>query len=393
MTVATAVRATPSMRIAMFSESYLPRISGVVHSLVAFVSALRAEGHRVIVVAPRVPGHQDADPDVIRCPSLRTREADFPAGIPFGPGVWRTLRALEADIVHTHGPFTMGAAAAGLARRRGLPLVFTHHTLYDEYVHYAPGPRWLLRPMVRGYATRYANRCDCIIAPSRALAARLRAQGVGSRIEVLSTGALDPQVFRSLDPSWVRPAFGLQPGRPLLVTASRMAREKSVDLVLQAFAGIVRHRDAVLLVVGGGPEEAALRRLAGQLGLGSHVVFTGLQPHRKALECMAAADVFVFGSQTETQGLVIMEAMAAGVPAVAVDAGGVADAVRDGLTGYLVRPSPDALAEKVVHLLDNTVLRQTMAARAKEAAQEYALPALTRRLVDIYQSLLPVRRR
>lgn len=393
MTVATAVGATPSMRIAMFSESYLPRISGVVHSLAGFVSSLRAEGHRVIVVAPRVSGYQDMDPDVIRYPSLRTREADFPVGIPYAPGAWRTLLASDVDVVHTHGPFAMGAAAARLARRGSLPLVFTHHTLYDEYVHYAPGPKWLLRPVVRGYVTRYANRCDCIIAPSRDLAARLRAQGVGRRIEVLSTGALDPQMFSSLDPSWVRPAFGIQLGRPLLVTASRMAREKSVDLVLQALAGIVRHRDAVLLVVGGGPEEAALRRLAGHLGLGSHVVFTGLQPHRKALECVAAADVFVFGSQTETQGLVIVEAMAAGVPAVAVAAGGVADAVRDGFTGYLVRPSPDALVEKVVHLLDNIVLRQTMAARAKEAAQDYALPALTRRLVDIYQSLLPVRRR
>jgi len=382
-----------TMRIAMFSESYLPRISGVVHSLVAFVSELRAAGHRVIVVAPRAPGYQDADPDVIRCPSVRTRQADFPVGIPYGPRVWGKLLALQVDVVHTHGPFIMGTAAARLARRRGLPLVFTHHTLYDEYVHYAPGPAWLLRSVIRRYTTRYANRCDCVIASSQVLAARLRAQGVGSRIEVLPTGALDPRVFASLDPSWVRPAFGLPPGRPLLVTASRMAREKSVDLVLDAFARIVRQRDAVLLVVGGGPEEGALRQLAEALGLNSRVVFTGLLPHRKALECIAAADLFVFGSQTETQGLVILEAQAAGVPAVAVNAGGVADAVRDGLTGYLVPPSPAALAEKVVHLLDNTVLRQAMAARAKEAVQEYALPALTQRLVDLYRSLLPVRRR
>ena len=381
------------MRIAMFSESYLPRISGVVHSLTAFVASLRADGHGVLVVAPRVRGYHDGDPDVLRYPSVPTPQYDFPLGIPYAPAAWRMLMARELDVVHAHAPFTMGRAAARLARRRGLPLVFTHHTLYDEYVHYAPGPASLLRPLARWYTTRYANRCDCVIAPSRTLVARLRAQGVRSRIEVLPTAALDLQLFGSLDPSWVRPEFGLPPDRPLLVTASRLGKEKSVDLVLQAFAQVIRRRDALLLVVGGGPEEATLRCMSGELNLGSRAVFTGLQPHRRTVECIAAADIFIYGSQTETQGLVVVEAMAAGVPAVAVDAGGVGDAVRDGVTGFLVPPSAAALAEKVVHLLDDATLRRTMAARAKEVAQEFALPALTRRLVEIYQSLLPARRR
>src|SRR5437667_170680 len=273
------------LRIAMFSESYLPRISGVVHSLTAFASSLRAEGHRVFIVAPRVRGYLDADPDVLRVPSVPTPYYDFPLGLGYTPAVWRTLMASQLDVVHAHAPFTMGSAGAHLARRRGLPLVFTHHTLYDEFVHYAPGPKWLLRSLTRWYVRRYADRCDCVIAPSATLVARLRAQGVRNRIEVLPTA--------------------------------------------------------------GG----------------------------------------------ETQGLVTVEAMAAGVPAVAVNAGGVGDAVRDGLTGFLVPPSAAALAEKVIDLLDDAALRRTMAAHAKEVAAEFALPALTRRLVEIYRSLLPVRRR
>lgn len=393
MTVAVAVRSDPLMRVAMFTESYLPRISGVVHSVTSFVTGLRAQGHQVTIVAPQLSGYRDADPEIVRFPSVRTRQADFPIGIPYAPTAWRQLLRMDLDLVHTHAPFTMGVAAARLARRRGLPLVFTHHTLYDEYVHYAPGPAWLLRSLVRAYTVRYANRCDCVIAPSRALEARLRAQGVRGRIEVLSTAALDPELIASLDPSWVRPAFNLPLARPLLVTASRLAREKSVDLVLHAFARVVRTHDAVLLVVGGGPEEAALHRLADDLHLGARVVFAGMQSHRRTLECLAAADVFVFGSQTETQGLVVVEAMAAGTAVVAVNAGGIADAVRDGDTGVLVPPEPDPLAESVVHLLDNTPLRQRLTARAKEAASEYVVPALTRRLVEIYQSLLPVHRR
>lgn len=393
MTVAVAVRSDSLMRMAMFTESYLPRISGVVHSVTSFVTALRAQGHQVTIVAPQVSGYRDADREVFRFPSVRTRQADFPIGIPYAPVAWRRLLTMDLDLVHTHAPFTMGAAAARLARRRGLPLVFTHHTLYDEYVHYAPGPAWVLRPLVRAYTVRFANHCDCVIAPSRALQARLRAQGVRGRIEVLSTAALDPEMISSLDPSWVRPAFNLPPDRPLLVTASRLAKEKSIDLVLRAHARVVRTHEAVLLVVGGGPEEAALQRLADDLHLGTRVVFAGMQSHRRTLECLAAADAFVFASQTETQGLVVIEAMAAGTAVVAVNAGGVADAVRDGDTGVLVPPVPDALAESVVHLLDNTPLRQRLVARGKEAALEFAVPALTRRLVEIYQSLLPVHRR
>ena len=393
MTVAVAVRSDSLMRMAMFSESYLPRISGVVHSVTSFVTALRAQGHQVTIVAPQVSGYRDADPETLRFPSVRTRQTDFPIGIPYAPAVWRQLLTMDLDLVHTHAPFTMGAAAARLARHRGLPLVFTHHTLYDEYVHYAPGPAWALRGLVRAYTVRYANRCDCVIAPSPAVQARLRAQGVRSRIEVLPTAALDPELIFSLDPSWVRPAFNLPAARPVLVTASRLAREKSVDLVLRAFARVVRSRDATLLVVGGGPEETALHRLADDLDLGGRVVFAGMQSHRRTLECLAAADVFVFASQTETQGLVVIEAMAAGTAVVAVNAVGIADAVRDGDTGVLVPPDPDALAESMVHLLDNIPLRQRLAARAKEGASEFAVPALTRRLVEIYQSLLPVHRR
>jgi glycosyltransferase involved in cell wall biosynthesis len=381
------------MRMAMFTESYLPRISGVVLSMTSFVGALRVQGHQVTIVAPSVPGYRDVDPEVVRFPSVRTRQADFPIGIPYAPAVWQQLLTMDLDLVHTHAPFTMGAAAVRLARRRSVPLVFTHHTMYDEYVHYAPGPAWALRPMVRAYTVGFANRCDCVIAPSHALQARLRAQGVHGRIEVLSTAALDPELISSLDPSWVRSTFRLPPALPLLVTASRLAREKSVDLVLRAFARVVQTRDACLLVVGGGPEEGTLQRLAEDLHLGTRVVFAGMQSHRRTLECMAAADIFVFGSQTETQGLVVIEAMAAGTAVVAVNAGGVAEAVRGGEAGVLVPPVPDALAESMVNLLDNAPLRQRLAARAKEAASEYAVPALTRRLVEIYQSLLPVHRR
>lgn len=381
---------THSLRIVMCSESYLPRISGVAHSLSALTRALRARGHRVLIAAPRYPGYTDDDPDVIRFPSLRPpHEPDFPIALPLAPAPWGRLLDAEPDLVHTHAPFLMGAVGARLARRTGRPLVFTHHTLYDEYVHYAPFvSRRITAPAVRRYVTAYANRCACVIAPSRAVAERLRSQGVTSRIAVITTGAIDPEMFAHLDPRGVRAEYGLPPDVPLFVTASRLAQEKSVHLVLEAFARIAAQRPAALLIIGGGPEEEHLRTLARDLGVGDRAVFTGLLPHRRALACMAAGDVFLYASQTETQGLVVAEAMAAGVPVVAVDASGVSEAVTDGISGFLVAPEVEALAARGMALLHDPARRRAMGQAAREAARAYRLDVVTDRVVDVYESVL-----
>ncbi|MDQ7843256.1 MAG: glycosyltransferase [Armatimonadota bacterium] len=381
---------TRPLCIAMCSESYLPRTSGVVHSLAALSRALRDRGHRVVIAAPRYPGHTDEDPDVIRFPSLRPpHQPDFPLALPYAPTAWRRLDAVGPELVHTHGPFVMGAVALRLARRRRLPLVFTHHTLYDEYVHYAPLlSRRVSAPAVRRFVTAYANRCACVVAPTRAVAQRLREQGVRARIAVIPTGTIDLQIFAGLDRDGVRGAYGIPQDIPLVVTASRLGREKSVSLVLEAFARIAARRPGMLLVVGGGPEEKRLRAQAADLGLRERVVFAGALPHRRALAAIAAGDLFLYASQTETQGIVVVEAMAAGVPVVAVDAAGVSEAVADGQTGLLAPAEAEALAARALALLDDPARRRAMGAAAREAARAYALDAVTDRMEALYASLL-----
>ncbi len=372
----------------MVADSYLPYISGVVISVAAFVRALRADGHRVVVAAPRYPGHLDDDPDVVRLPSLPAPGTPaFRLLLPLPGRLLRDPRVHEVDVVHVHGPFLAGILGAAVARRLRRALVFTHHTLYDQYVHYVPLlPAALTRSAARLWVRAFANRCDLVIAPSEVIRARLRVLGVTARIEVLPTGGIDPGQLDRLDGTEVRARYGIPPQAPLLVSVSRLAPEKSVDLVLRAFQQVAEPCGAYLLIVGDGPSAGDLRRLAGDLGITGRVRFTGALPHAAALEAMVAGDLFVFASQTETQGVVLVEAMAAGLPVVAVARAGAAEVVRDGEGGMLVEPAPEALAAVVRRLLAEPARRAAMSRRAREIAAGYAVPTLARRLAALYQS-------
>lgn len=374
----------------MFTDSYLPRVSGVVHSLEMLSRGLRAAGHEVVIVAPAYRDYRDTDTDVIRFPSFRPlRGENFPLALPFSRAARQRLAHVPLDLVHTHTPFVLGTVAAQEARRRRVPLVFTHHTLYEEYVHYAGWiPAAVSRRAVRAYVRRFANRTACTIAPSQAVAAYLRSRGVGSRIEVVPTGMIDLSEFHDLTPEWVRTTYGVAADRPLLVTASRLGKEKSVHLLIEAFARIPARYHATLLIVGGGPALDDLQTLTGRLGLGRRTVFAGLQPHRRALECIAASDLFLFASQTETQGLAVIEAMAAGVPVVAVNAGGVSDAVTHGVTGFLTDRTTTDLADRTRILLDEPSRRRQFGAAGRAAAQKFSIEQVTDAMIRVYESVL-----
>jgi 1,2-diacylglycerol 3-alpha-glucosyltransferase len=381
------VRDAGRVRIGMFSDSYLPRISGVVRSVESFVTELRRQGHIAAVYAPGYEGYADADPDVVRFPSVRAPGVpDFPLAIPFARRFVPDIQHRGLDVVHTHSPFLMGAAGHYAARRLRLPLVFTHHTMYSEYVHYVPlVSHGFSREVVTRYTVRYCNRCALVIAPSEVVRGHLVSAGVGARVEVLPTAGLELARYARLDPAWVRPRYGIPARAPLVITVGRLAREKRFDVLLEAFAAAARAGPPRLLVVGGGPQEGELRQIAGALEIAGQVVFSGPLAHDRVLDCYAAADLFAFASPTETQGLVVVEAMAAGLPVVAVGQGGVAEVVRNGETGLLVEAEAGRLGAAIRRLLDDAVLRRRCAAAAREAARAYAIDEIVHRLVSLYR--------
>lgn len=366
----------------MFTDSYRPRVSGVVHSVGMLARCLRARGHRVHVFCPRHPGYADEEPDVHRLPSVVTRKnRDFPLLLPVAGVIRRVVQQMGLDVLHAHSPFVAGHMAMRVGG--GRPVVFTHHTLYTEFVHYWPVPQRLARWWVRRHVVRFANRCDAVIVPTRVVERMLRDQGVRRRIEVISTALLDLEAIASV-PAPPREPFG---DTPLVVCAGRMGHEKSMEVVVQAFAIVRARRPAHLVMVGGGPALAELQNLAGRLGVGDYVTFTGELPHEAAIGWMKAADVFAFASQTETQGLVVAEAMACGVPVVAVAAGGVAEAVVHGRTGLLTDPDPGSLAEAIDRLLGDGDHRRSLGEAAGLAAQDFSADAIAERTLEVYRSL------
>ncbi|MDR5708379.1 MAG: glycosyltransferase family 4 protein [Armatimonadota bacterium] len=374
--------------MALFSDSYRPRLSGVVHSVAALVRALRRRGVRAHLFAPAHPGYRDPEPDVHRLRAFRLPQyPDFPLLVPVQPGMMRRIQAIGPAVIHVHSPFTAGRLGLGAARALGVPLIFTHHTLYPEYVHYIPWiPRAVAARLVRAHVVRFCNRCDAVIAPSRAVRDLLRAQGVRSRIEVIPTAALDLEGIARIPPA-DRRVLGIPPHRVLLVYVGRLAREKNLDLLLEAFARACNARPLHLLLVGHGPQRTELERRAREAGILDRVTFAGALPHEEALAWMKASDVFVFASRTETQGLAVVEAMACGLPVTAVRATGTSETVTHGQTGLLVDPDPEALASAMARLVDQPGLQRELAEQARAAATQWSEAAQAERVLALYRSV------
>lgn len=374
------------MRVALFTNNYLPFCGGVTTSVETLRRGLEAAGHEAWVFAPRFPGADRPGARVLRYPSIQAPTyPEFALAVPIAPRLAAKARALDLDVFHAHHPFLLGPAARRLARRLGRPLVFTYHTRYERYAHYVPLRRaWVERAAVH-LSTRFAARADAVIAPSARIRDELRERGVTAPIAVIPTG-VDVSHFTPGDRAAARREVGLDPDDPIVLYVGRLDPEKSVERVLAAFERIAGTVPAARLVlVGQGTQAAALRAQAGRSAAAARVHFVGVRPHDALPAWYRAADVFLFASETETQGLVLAEAGACGLPAVAVSAPGCDEVVRDGETGILTKPEPAALADAAIGLLLDGARRAAMSARAREvAARDFDAHLQIERTLAVY---------
>jgi 1,2-diacylglycerol 3-alpha-glucosyltransferase len=337
------------MNILMMTNTYKPLLGGLEKSVEAFANEFRNVGHRVIIVAPDYSG-MEPEEDLIRIPAVQNfNGSDFSLQLPI-PGVLAdALGNFRPDIVHSHHPFLIGDTALRVASRYNVPLVFTHHTLYEENVHYVPGNEEALKRFVIQLSSGYANLADRAFAPSESVMYMMRERGVETPIDVVPTG-IYVENFEPDAGKLFREKYGIAPNAFVIGHLGRLAPEKNLEFLTRAVLEFLKdHSEAHFLVAGKGPSEEGIAQIMAQAGLRDRLHLTGVVKGDDLISAYHAMDVFVFASQSETQGLVLTEAMAAGIPVVGVDAPGVREVVHDGINGCLLAHED---IEDFVHALE-----------------------------------------
>lgn len=375
------------MHISMWSDSYYPYISGVTRSIATAKETLQKLGHEVSVFCPSYPGTPPEE-NIYRFPSIRAlTNPGYYVGLPVYPNLSLKLKKLSPNVIHIHSPFNLGKLGLKMGRKMDLPVVFTYHTMYNMYSHYVPLFGTKAARVVENSAFRTARKVDAVIAPSSVIRDYLRRHGIKSKIFVIPSG-VDVHQFRTGNPNYIRRRYKLPKEVPILVTCGRLGREKNLEVLLQAFSIITKKVDSFLLLVGDGPLRKSLQQLCESLGISEKTIFTGKLPPDVMPHVYAVGDIFLFTSLTDTQGLVIAEAKAAGLPAVAVGALGVKDMVQDEIDGYLCDNHPGEIAEKAIYLLKNPSRLATMKKNAWMNAMNFSKERSAEKLLQCYQFLV-----
>jgi 1,2-diacylglycerol 3-alpha-glucosyltransferase len=382
------------MRILMISDVYFPRINGVSTSIQTFRRGLHAAGHETILIAPEYPGAPaDHETAILRVPSR---------GVPRDPedramklGALRALRAeierVEPDLVHIQTPFIAHYHGTALARALRVPVIETYHTYFEEYLHhYVPlMPRAVMRFVARRFTVSQCNVLDALVVPSRAMEQALLDYGVRCPMHIIPTG-MEMERFAGGNGQRFREQLGIASGQPVLVHVGRIAHEKNIEFLFRMFDRVVRSKPgAVFIVAGEGPALASCKAYVRSVGIAQHVRFVGyLSRERELLDCYRAGDLFVFSSRTETQGLVLLEAMALGVPVVSTAHMGTAD-IMNPQRGARVAPDDEAeFANIVLQLLEDAPRRAAMSAEARAYAATWSASAMADRLAGLYSAVL-----
>lgn len=380
------------MRIALFSEAYLPMVNGVAVAVATLRQELERLGHEVCVFAPMYPGHTDNATGIVRCPSLSLpTNPRYPIGFPFVfPHVWRAVRKFQPDVIHSHSLFGMGRVAARMARRLDLPLIFTYHTLIEAYTHYIPFPQPVVRWMARRESRRFSNRADLVVAPGHAACEALFSYGVRSPIEVIPTGIDLSLAEKHAEP--LQKCWGIPEGAPVVAFTGRIAREKNIELLIEAFA-IVAQRipDAHLVMIGSGPWQDQMLRMAERSGLGDRTHVTGFLARETVFDILKQCCIFAFPSITDTQGIAVLEAMSCGLPAIAARSAAIEGVLRHMSEGLVVEPKADAFGNALACLLSDASERERMGTAARMRAREFSAATCAERVVAAYTRVQTLR--
>jgi glycosyltransferase involved in cell wall biosynthesis len=380
------------MKIALVTDTYFPRVNGVSTSMRTFAREFAKMGHEVHIHAPAFPGHAE-DPEPFRVVRYPSWYLFFDPEDRLGHADKAQIRAFldeKYDMVHTQTPFTLGKPAVKWARRSGARVVHTYHTLFTAYVeHYL----WFLPKAFGVWYAKYVSRtycdsCDLTVTPSGEMRRELASYGTRCPIEVIPTG-IPLERFEGADPAKFRRDHGFTEKDRLLLFVGRVAEEKNIDFQMRVFKRLMEKVPDLHFVIGGaGPSLEKLKAYAGEIGIAERTHFLGYISGTLWRDCYAAADLFFFASLTETQGLVVTEAMAAGTPVVAIARMGIRDVMAEQKGGLTVEPDEEEFYQASLRMLTDGELYARKKAETLTEAARWSSGAMAKKMLEAYEGLL-----
>lgn len=380
------------MRVAIFTNNYLPNPFGVSSSIESFRKEFEKAGHTVYVFAPEAKGYADENRNVFRYPAidLKFRGIRFPIAIPYSRKIDRILDKLEIDIFHSQHPNLLGSVARKWAKKKNVPLVFTWHTLYDKYTHFAPSfiPGKIATWWVISNAVNYANKADAVVVPTASVEKIIRKWGVRNKNIVPVMTGVEDEIFKNADGVKIRNKHRIGQEKIVLTLVSRFTEEKNIRFLFEAVADFLKNRnDVVFLAKGIGNLLEEMKEYVAQEKIEKKVVFANDTDQRG--DVFLAGDIFVYASKSETQGMVISEAMYCGLPIVAVRATGVEDLVMDGTSGMLVSENKQEFFQALKKLANDMELRKRFSENAKKITQEnYTASICAGKMLEVYENTI-----
>ena len=386
------------MRIAFFTNCYKPLVNGVVTSISSLKEAYERKGHEVYIFAPRVEDYLDQEKNVFRYRSVNlTSKVKYPLPIPLSFRAKKVITEFNPDIVHFHHPFLLSSPAIMYGRKLGIPKILTIHTQYEQYAYYiSPIPERVTHEAIKMIISNLAYKTDCITTPSASMKKIIENYGIKNRIEVIPN-AIHLISFKEDDElkrTEIRKKYNLKENDKIILFVGRVASEKSIDRIIKALA-IIKKRNTdkeKLLIVGNGPAMDELKQLARTLKVEEDVIFAGTISYEEIQHYYKMAYVFTIASTTETFGIVTIEALASGVPVVAVKAPGAADILTDAVDGLLVDDNVEKIANALEKIIKEPELREKLSRGALKTSEKYSINTISEVMLNLYREVIEIKK-
>lgn len=378
------------MKIGLFTDTYYPQINGVATSVLILKENLEMLGHEVYVFTTTDPNLKEKEKNVYRMPSLPFASARR-LGMFYHPKLVKFIKGLHLDVIHTHTEFSLGIFGRAMAKKLHIPLLHTYHTIYEDYTHYIVKFKmfdFIAKNTARRISSNFCNSVDKVIAPTEKVRDLLLLYNVKQQIAIIPTG-IELKKFTAFDKSSIavqniRNDLRIREKDKVLLYIGRISEEKNIAELLQSLQLYLNKKaDTKFLLIGDGPERTNLEGLAKQLGIEKQIIFAGERPWNEIGMYYQLGDIFISASQSETQGLTYIEALASGLPVVAKADPCLDGVLLSGVNGYAFHGKED-FVQAIDKILYNAFEQQRLSHGATQSIEKFSATYFAAAVEEMY---------